>query len=63
MHRKVIRTVPLGDRWDDEVGIAKKAIRVVTTRSGPADDSGERRITIIEANGREIVVRPKRSES
>jgi len=45
----LIRTVPLGDRWDGEISIAKNAIRVVTTRSGPADDSGERRTTTYEA--------------
>jgi len=45
----LIRTVPLGDRWDGEISIAKNTVRVVTTRSGPADDSGARRTTTYEA--------------
>jgi hypothetical protein len=44
-----VRSVPLGDRWSGEVSLAKNSIRVVTTRSGPADDSGARRTTTIEA--------------
>ena len=31
-----LRSVPLGDRWDGDVSIAKNSIRVVTTRDGPA---------------------------
>jgi hypothetical protein len=44
-----VRTIILGDRWDGEVSIAKNSIVVVTTRTGPADDSGVRRTTTIEA--------------
>ncbi len=44
-----VRSVVLGDRWDGEVKIAKNQIIVVTTRSGPADASGARRTTTIEA--------------
>ena len=32
----VLRSVVLGDRWDGEVSIAHNAVRVVTTRRGPA---------------------------
>ena len=44
-----LRNVILGDRWDGEVTISKIEIIVVTTRSGPADESGERRTMTIEA--------------
>jgi len=44
-----LRRVPLGDRWDGEITIAENSIRVVTTRSGPADDSGARRTITIKA--------------
>jgi hypothetical protein len=44
-----LRNVPLGDRWDGEVSIEKNSIVVVTKRSGPADDSGQRRTMTIEA--------------
>jgi len=44
-----LRTVVLGDRWDGEVSVAKNTITVVTTRKGPADDSGARETTTIEA--------------
>jgi hypothetical protein len=44
-----LRRVPLGDRWDGEVTIARNSVHVVTTRSGPADDSGARRTMTIEA--------------
>jgi hypothetical protein len=44
-----LRTVILGDRWNGEIHIAKNTITIVTTRSGPADDSGARRTTTIEA--------------
>jgi hypothetical protein len=33
-----IRGVPLGDRWNGEVSISGDAIRVLTTRTGPADN-------------------------
>jgi hypothetical protein len=45
----LLRTIPLGDRWEGEVSIAKNLIKIVTTRSGPADDSGERRTMTIPA--------------
>jgi hypothetical protein len=44
-----LRSIPLGDRWDGEVTIAKNTVRVVTTRSGPADDSGAKREKVYEA--------------
>jgi len=44
-----LRTIPLGDRWDGEISIEKNTITVVTTRAGPADDSGIRRTSMIEA--------------
>ena len=44
-----VRSIPLGDRWDGAVSVAKNTITVVTTRTGPADDSGKRTTTTIEA--------------
>jgi hypothetical protein len=44
-----IGSTALGDRWDGEIAIEKNTVRVTTTRSGPADDSGKRRTTTIEA--------------
>jgi hypothetical protein len=44
-----IRSVPLGDRWNGEIKIDKNTIRVITTRKGPADDSGKRETVTIEA--------------
>jgi hypothetical protein len=44
-----IRSVPLGDRWNGEIRIEKNVIHVVTTRKGPADDSGKRETVTIEA--------------
>jgi hypothetical protein len=44
-----IRSVPLGDRWNGEIKIDKNTIRVITTRKGPADDSGKRETKTIEA--------------
>ena len=44
-----LQSIPLGDRWDGEVTIAKNTITIVTTRTGPADQSGARRTTTIEA--------------
>lgn len=44
-----LRTVPLGDRWGGEISVEKNTITIVTTRIGPADDSGVRRKTTIEA--------------
>lgn len=44
-----VRTIALGDRWDGEIGIAKNTITIVTTRKGPADDSGHRETATIEA--------------
>jgi len=37
-----LRRIALGDRWEGEISIAKNTIRVVTTRKGPADDTGAR---------------------
>jgi hypothetical protein len=44
-----LRSIPLGDRWNGEVHIAGNVIRVVTTRKGPADQSGTREEKTIEA--------------
>jgi hypothetical protein len=44
-----LRTVDLGDRWDGEVKIGKNTITVVTTRTGPAGQSGARETMTIEA--------------
>jgi hypothetical protein len=44
-----LRTVPLGDRWGGEISVEKNTITIVTTRSGPTDDSAVRRTTTIEA--------------
>jgi hypothetical protein len=44
-----IRSVPLGDRWNGEIKIDKNTIRVITTRKGPADDSGKHETVTIEA--------------
>jgi hypothetical protein len=43
--------VALGDRWDGEISIAKNTIRVVTTRKGPADETGAREMMTIVARG------------
>ena len=51
-----IRSIALGDRWDGEIRIEKDAIRVVTVRKGPADDSGKHKTITIEA--RRPLVRP-----
>jgi hypothetical protein len=39
----------LGDRWNGEIRIERNAVRVVTTRKGPADDTGKRETMTIEA--------------
>jgi len=44
-----LRSVALGDRWDGKISIAKNTIIVVTTRKGPADESGTRATMAIEA--------------
>ncbi|HEY4469525.1 MAG TPA: hypothetical protein VGN21_00050 [Stellaceae bacterium] len=44
-----LRSIILGDRWGGEISIAKNTISVVTTRKGPADESGARGTTTIEA--------------
>jgi|ERR1700676_693443 hypothetical protein len=44
-----VRSIALGDRWDGEVRIAKSAVRIITTRKGPADDSGKRETLTIAA--------------
>lgn len=44
-----IAGIALGDRWDGEIGIEENTIRIVTTRKGPADDSGKRETRTIEA--------------
>jgi hypothetical protein len=44
-----LRTLALGDRWVGEISIAKNTIMIVTTRKGPADESGTRERTTIEA--------------
>jgi hypothetical protein len=44
-----VRSIALGDRWDGDIRIEKNTIHVVTTRKGPADDSGKRETMTIEA--------------
>jgi hypothetical protein len=45
-YRGCVRLRPSG--WDGEISIAKNTIRVVTTRKGPADETGAREtITIV----------------
>ena len=44
-----LRRVALGDRWDGEISIAKNTICVVTTRKGPADETGARETMTIVA--------------
>jgi hypothetical protein len=44
-----LRSAPLGDRWQGEVHIEGNTIRIVTTRKGPADQSGSRDEKTIEA--------------
>jgi hypothetical protein len=39
----------LGDRWNGAIRIERNAVRVVTTRKGPADDTGKRETMTIEA--------------
>lgn len=41
-----IRSVVLGDRWEGEVKISGNAIRVTTTRGGPANDGTRAPLTI-----------------
>jgi hypothetical protein len=44
-----LRSIPLGDRWQGEIHLAGNDIRVVTTRKGPADQSGVREEKTFEA--------------
>ena len=44
-----LRRVALGDRWQGEISIAQNTIRVVTTRKGPADETGARETMTIVA--------------
>jgi hypothetical protein len=44
-----LRRIALGDRWEGEISIAKNTIRVVTTRKGPADETGARETMTIVA--------------
>jgi hypothetical protein len=41
-----IRSIVLGDRWDGEVKISRNAIRVTTTRDGPANAGARAPLTI-----------------
>jgi hypothetical protein len=42
-----IRSVILGDRWEGELRISGNAVKVITTRNGPADDSARAPFTIM----------------
>jgi len=44
-----LRSIPLGDRWNGEIHLANNTVRVVTTRKGPADQSGKREEMTFEA--------------
>jgi hypothetical protein len=37
-----IRSVVMGDRWQGELKVSGNAVRVITTRNGPADNAGAR---------------------
>jgi len=41
-----IRSIVLGDRWDGDIKISGNAVRVVTTRNGPADESARPPFTL-----------------
>jgi hypothetical protein len=41
-----VRGVILGDRWEGELKISGNAIKIITTRNGPADDSARAPVTI-----------------
>jgi hypothetical protein len=42
-----VRSVILGDRWEGGLKISGNAIKIVTTRNGPADESARPPVTII----------------
>jgi hypothetical protein len=42
-----IRSVALGDRWEGEVKISGNAVRVTTTRDGPAGGKARSPITVV----------------
>ena len=42
-----IRSVILGDRWEGDVKISGNAVRVITTRNGPADGGARAPFTIV----------------
>jgi hypothetical protein len=42
----ILRSIPLGDRWEGDVTIAKNSIRIVTTKNGPADASARAPVTV-----------------
>lgn len=42
-----IRSIILGDRWEGDVKISGNAVRVTTTRNGPADKSARAPFTIV----------------
>ena len=44
-----LRSVALGDRWNGEISITANTVTVITTRKGPADESGRRETVAIEA--------------
>jgi hypothetical protein len=41
-----VRSVILGDRWEGELKISSNAIKIITTRNGPADASARAPVTI-----------------
>jgi hypothetical protein len=43
-----LRDIPLGDRWDGYAKISGNRIDIVTTRSGPTDDSRKERTASVE---------------
>ena len=44
-----VRSIALGDRWNGEIHVEENTVRVITTRAGPADNSGKRVTRIYEA--------------
>ncbi len=53
-----IRSVILGDRWEGELRISGNAVKVITTRNGPADDSARPPFTVMAERPRPVKQRP-----
>ena len=42
-----VRSVILGDRWEGEVKLSNNAVRIITTRNGPADGSARAPVMVM----------------